>query len=263
MDLRAPISRVDCYEVLGVPPDATPTEIKAAYRKLAQLWHPDRNPDNPAAVEQFKALQEAYAVLSDERKRTLYDIEARTAKSAESARRPDLLEEVVITISSIISELFGAGSPKVRISLETALRGGPVRIKLKDGKTLRLMLPTGLKDGTRIRVPEVSDRAFIIFKVSRHPVFRCKGKHLHMSLAVDALNALLGTCRTIEDPYGDQLTVEIPPNTYAGTRLRLSGRGVRGTGGDMVVTLKIEPLSEANLARLRQVAVQAGLIRPY
>ena len=262
MDLNIPITRLDCYGILGVPPDADQAAIKAAYRKLAQQWHPDRNPDNPAAIEQFKSLQEAYDILSDARKRTLYDFQLRAARPPTTARHPDLLEEVVITISSILSELFGSGSPKVRISLETALRGGPARIKLKDGTTIRLRLPPGLKDGTRIRVPDVSERAYIIFKVSQHPVFKRKGKHLHMSLAVDALGALLGTRRTIEDPYGDQLVVEIPPHTYPGTRLRLTGRGVRGLRGDMIVELKVEPLSEANLAKLRQSAAQAGLIRP-
>ena len=263
MDLRTPISRLDCYAVLGVSSGASLTEIKAAYRTRAQRYHPDRNPDNPAAEEQFKALQEAYDVLSDERKRAIYDLQRQAARPRPPARQSDLLEEVVITISSIFSELFGSGLPKVQIRLETALRGGPVRIKLKDGTSLRLVLPAGLKDGARVRVPEVSERAQIIFKVRPHPVFKRKGKHLHMSLSIDALSALLGTSRMIEDPYGELLVVEIPPHTYPGTRLRLSGRGVRGTGGDLIVVLGIEPLSPSHLAKLRQAAVQAGLIPPH
>lgn len=249
--------------MLGVSAGATLADIKAAYRNLAQQYHPDRNPGNPAAEEKFKALQEAYDVLSDERKRALYDLQVQARRRSSPERSPDLFEEVVITISSILSELFGRGFPKIHISLETALRGGPVLIKLKDGSSLRLVLPAGLKDGTRVPVPEISERAQIIFKVRPHPIFKRKGKHLHMSLAIDALSALLGTSRTIEDPYGQQLFVEIPPHTYPGTRLRLSGRGVRGKGGDMIVSLKVEPLSEANLARLQESAVKAGLVPPY
>ncbi|MDE2833690.1 MAG: DnaJ domain-containing protein [Bacteroidota bacterium] len=263
MDLHTPISRLDCYAVLGVSEGATLTQIKAAYRTRAQQYHPDRNPDNPAAEEQFKALQEAYDVLSDERKRAVYDLQRQASRPPKPVRQSDLLEEVVIRISSIFSELFGTGLPKVQIPLETALRGGPVRIKLKDGTSLRLVLPAGLKDGTHVCVPEVSEHARIIFKVRPHPVFTRKGKHLRMSLSVDALSALLGTSRMIEDPYGELVVIEIPPHTYPGTRLRLSGRGVRGTTGDLIVVLRIEPLSRSRLARLRQAAVQAGLMPPH
>jgi molecular chaperone DnaJ len=62
----------DYYEVLGVPKDATVDQIKAAYRKLALQYHPDRN-KSPGAEEKFKEISEAYAVLSDETKRAQYD----------------------------------------------------------------------------------------------------------------------------------------------------------------------------------------------
>lgn len=63
----------DFYKELGVASDATEKEIKSAYRKLASELHPDKNPDNPAAAERFKAVSEAYSVLSDEAKRKEYD----------------------------------------------------------------------------------------------------------------------------------------------------------------------------------------------
>ena len=64
----------DYYKVLGVQKKATDAEIKRAYRKLAQEYHPDRNPDDPAAEERFKDVSEAYAVLSDASKRRQYDM---------------------------------------------------------------------------------------------------------------------------------------------------------------------------------------------
>ncbi len=63
----------DLYAILGVSKDAEAGEIKKAYRKLAREYHPDRNPDDPAAEARFKEISAAHAVLSDERKRTLYD----------------------------------------------------------------------------------------------------------------------------------------------------------------------------------------------
>ena len=62
----------DHYRSLGVPPTATLTEIKSAYRKRASALHPDRNP-SPQAHEEFQALQEAYEVISDTTKRRAYD----------------------------------------------------------------------------------------------------------------------------------------------------------------------------------------------
>lgn len=64
----------DYYKVLGVPRDATDAQLKKAYRKLALKWHPDKNQDNrKAASEKFKEIGEAYAVLSDKKKRATYD----------------------------------------------------------------------------------------------------------------------------------------------------------------------------------------------
>jgi len=67
------MSKEDFYKVLEVARNASDKEIKKAYRRLAMKYHPDRNSDNPDAEEKFKAIQEAYAILSDEQKRAAYD----------------------------------------------------------------------------------------------------------------------------------------------------------------------------------------------
>lgn len=64
----------DFYEILGVTRDATPEQIKKAYRELALKYHPDRNQGNPAAEERFKLVNEAYSTLSDPDKKTRYDL---------------------------------------------------------------------------------------------------------------------------------------------------------------------------------------------
>ena len=63
----------DFYEVLAIPKDASPEDIKKAYRKLALQFHPDRNPDDPTAESKFKEASEAYSVLSEPEKRAGYD----------------------------------------------------------------------------------------------------------------------------------------------------------------------------------------------
>src|SRR3979490_960891 len=63
----------DCYELLGVPRKATAKEIRTSFRKLARKYHPDLNPGDKSSEEKFKQLQEAYDVLSDSKKRQMYD----------------------------------------------------------------------------------------------------------------------------------------------------------------------------------------------
>src|SRR5215813_1359234 len=67
------MSKRDYYEVLGVEKTATEADIKKAYRRLAMKYHPDRNPNNAEAEEQFKECKEAYEVLADAEKRATYD----------------------------------------------------------------------------------------------------------------------------------------------------------------------------------------------
>lgn len=63
----------DYYSILGCTKSSTPAELKKAYRKLAVKWHPDKNPDNETATQNFQKISEAYNILSDEKKRKLYD----------------------------------------------------------------------------------------------------------------------------------------------------------------------------------------------
>jgi len=80
---------VDYYKVLGVTKTSGEAEIKKAYRKLALKWHPDKNPDNlDEANRRFRELSEAYEVLSDEKKRRIYDQYGKDGLNGDGGRRP-------------------------------------------------------------------------------------------------------------------------------------------------------------------------------
>ncbi|MCW8926649.1 MAG: DnaJ domain-containing protein, partial [Xanthomonadales bacterium] len=81
------MAKRDYYEVLGVPRDVDQAGLKRAYRKLAMKYHPDRNPDDANAQEQFKEAQEAYEILKDPQKRSAYDQYGHAATS-HGARGP-------------------------------------------------------------------------------------------------------------------------------------------------------------------------------
>jgi len=100
----------DYYEVLGVAKDATLDEIKKAYRRLALLHHPDKNPGNKAAEERFKEASNAYEVLSDPEKRTAYDQRGRVGVEDLGFRGFTSTEDIFESFGDIFADLFGAGS---------------------------------------------------------------------------------------------------------------------------------------------------------
>lgn len=82
------MTKRDYYEVLGVGREATPEELKRAYRKLALKYHPDKNPGDKEAEEKFKELGEAYEILSDQQKRATYDRFGHAASGRGAVRGP-------------------------------------------------------------------------------------------------------------------------------------------------------------------------------
>jgi len=95
------LTKIDYYEVLGVPRSADNTQIKKSYRRLARKYHPDVNPDDPKAEDKFKEATEAYEVLSNSEKRNRYDMFGH--KVFGDSYRPDYS-----SVSSIFRE-FGFG----------------------------------------------------------------------------------------------------------------------------------------------------------
>ncbi|MEM9417200.1 MAG: molecular chaperone DnaJ [Bacteroidota bacterium] len=127
----------DYYDILGVARNASPEEIKKAYRKVALKYHPDKNPGDKAAEEKFKQAAEAYEVLSNAEKKQHYDRFGHTGANSSSTRGAGMNME---DIFAQFSDVFGGGSP-----FENFFRQGKSQ-GVRKGKDLRITLKLSLKE---------------------------------------------------------------------------------------------------------------------
>lgn len=102
------MAKRDYYEVLGVGRSATKDDMKKAYRKLAMQYHPDRNPNDKQAEENFKEAAEAYEILSDDNKRARYDRFGHEGVKGSGFGSPGFSD--INDIFSHFSDIFGGGS---------------------------------------------------------------------------------------------------------------------------------------------------------
>ena len=257
------------YAVLQVREDATGAEIKRAYRTLVQAVHPDRNGGGDA--ERFRAIAEAYEVLSDPDRRRRYDAIRRDPLAAHLNPSDTLASTTaprdVATgtgradpFGSLFSGIFPQEAPstpsldyevQVRLSFDQALQGGKTEVRLPSGRLVRLTVPRGVRSQARARIrgygqahperPEHRGDLYVTFRVDQSPRFRREGDHLHITETVTAAEALLGTMRSIQNAYGQTIRVQVPPGTQPGERLRLRGQGVETEdgAGDLFVEIRV------------------------
>jgi len=102
------MAKQDFYDVLGISKSASQAEIKKGYRKMAIKYHPDKNPDDKQAEENFKAVNEAYQVLSDDKKRSIYDQYGKDGLQGMNGSRSS---GGFGDFGSIFEEMFGSSSP--------------------------------------------------------------------------------------------------------------------------------------------------------
>jgi len=263
------MSKPDYYEVLEVSREVTVSELKKAYRKKALELHPDRNPDNPEAEEQFKVCAEAYAVLSDPQKRQLYDRFGHAGLGGGAPGFGDI-GDVFSQFQDIFGDLFGGGGgfgfggfgrrrrdpnaptrgadirTDVSLTLREAAFGATREIDLSHPSPCEACHGTGAENGELESCAGCGGRgqvaraqgAFVM--TTTCPT--CQGRGVRAKAA----------CKECDG--GGQVDVErvvkinVPPGVDTGQSLRLSGRGQDGArggpAGDLYVTVHVEPNEE-------------------
>jgi molecular chaperone DnaJ len=257
------MTKRDYYKILGVSRNASEEEIKKAYRKLALLYHPDRNPGNREAEERFKDASEAYEVLRDPEKRDLYDRFGHEGLRGTGFSGFAGFEDIFSSFGDIFEDMFGfgafsSGRRKTRyepvkgadlrydltISLRDAAFGREENIEVEKYVFCETCRGSGVEPGTQPqncsycggRGQVVRTQGFFtvstacpkcrgVGTIITHPCKKCHGK---------------GKIKTKK-----VLTIKIPPGVESGMRLRLKQEGEEGErggpSGDLYVFITIEP----------------------
>lgn len=252
---------MDYYQVLGVERNASADEIKKAYRKAALQFHPDRNPGDAAAEENFKKAAEAYAVLGDADKRARYD---RFGPDAVRTGAPNFESDVFADFADILGGFFGfgmggfgrggrgGGGPRrgsslqydLEIDLEQAAAGDEIEIDVPRRRGCTVCNGTGSAKADGVRTCHDCGGAGQIhqrhgFLTIARTCTRCGGAG---QVLTDPCEECRGEGRVRERT---RLKVKVPPGVDDGMRLLLRGEGESGLGGgppgDLAVRLQIRP----------------------
>jgi DnaJ-class molecular chaperone len=248
----------DYYEVLGVDRGATEADIKRAFRELARKHHPDVN---PVGGEQFREINEAYAVLSDREQRARYDRWGHPDDGSTG------FSAVVDAAQEMINEVLRRrrGRQKGRdlrytleVTFEEAAFGASKTIQVPDaeGRTrdFTVVVPAGTKDGTakvfrgegeRGKGGAVAGDLHVIIRVAEHATFRREGNDVHSEHTITFAQAALGA--VIDLPTLDgPVKMRVPDGTQPGRVFRIRGRGIpQASGknaprGDHLVHIQVE-----------------------
>jgi len=257
------MAKEDYYELLGVPRNASDSEIKKSFRRLAMKFHPDRNKDNPEAEEKFKRIKEAYEVLSDAKKRSAYDqfghagVDPSMGGTGGYGFGGESFSDI---FSDVFGDIFGAGGGA----------GGRRRGRAQRGADLRYNLDLTLEEAVagaevKIRVPTLvscTECGGSGAKKGSGPVTctTCHGQgSIRMQQGFFAVQQTCPACRgsgqQIKDPCRScqgqgrvqdtkNLSVKIPAGVDVGDRIRLAGEGEAGESGgpagDLYVQINVK-----------------------
>ena len=233
---------MDYYSILGVNKQATPEEIKKAYRKLASQHHPDKGGD----TAKFQEIQTAYDTLSDPQKRQEYD-------------NPHVNQNIHFDFGNSpfadIFAQFGFG-PRGQFHQQQPRRNKDLRVEVPVGlaetlqdqeklisvqmtngerKTVNITIPRGIASGTTMKYPGLGDHMFnnlpqgdllVTIQVLPHPTYIPNGLDLLTDLNINCFDAITGCQKNVVGLDGRVFLVSVPAGTQPNTKLKLTGEGL-------------------------------------
>ena len=253
---------IDYYETLSVSRSVDGGEIKKAYRKLAMKYHPDRNPDDKSAEERFKVCTEAYEVLSDQKKRKIYDTYGYDGLKNSGYSGPSSAEDIFSSFGDVFGDLFGFGGGggrsrerrngpvagndlryDVEVSFMEAVHGVAKEVELTRRDTCWTCEGSGSRPGHKKEIcPSCNGRGQVIrsqgfFQVSS----ACPQCHGDGEIVTHPCNDCNGS-GLVEKTK--KVSLKIPAGVDTGARMRLRGEGEGGrkggAAGDLYVVIHVE-----------------------
>ena len=254
------IAKPDYWSLLGIPPGSSDQDIKRAFRKEARKWHPDLNVNDVHAEERFKLVNEAYAVLSDIRRRTEWEKGQQLDSLTQEIFKDGFpsFEEYIHEILGIESEHeyledevddeeqkeieWPISSPQppppvpisddletiVELSPEQGLYGTTVELEISSGTFVEIETPPFAGDGWRLRLEGVAEGGrdhFVQLRIQTEEGLRVDGLRIFYRLELLPPEAVLGCAVKIPTLDGP-VTLQVPPRSSSGRLLRLRGRGM-------------------------------------
>jgi DnaJ-class molecular chaperone len=249
------------YQTLGVDRNATPDDIKRAYRKLANQHHPDKGGD----TAMFQKIQTAYETLSDPQKKQEYDNPNPFGQGMPggfhfNAGGPfgggfnfNFDPRSGMDINDMFGQFFGQQrqpqkpiyKTTVWVTLEQVLNGDEQILQFRThsgNQTVRIEIPKGVDNGGQMRYDNlVPDATLIIeFRVHQHEKFRREGLDLYSEYEISVLDLIVGTDIEFTALSGNKFTLNVRPKTQPNTKLRIVSQGLQANyqTGDQYVLLK-------------------------
>ena len=260
------------YATLGVAENASPDDIKKAFRSLASKHHPDKGGD----TARFQEIQAAYAVLGDEQKRAQYDAERRGSGGFRFTvnGRPFDGGGVPPGMEDLFAQFGFSGGPfggvrqqqqprrnkdlQVRISillletLDNHTKTISVQTTSGERTTVEVQVPRGVTTGVTVKYPELGDNLFtslqrgdlyVQFEVRAHADFEVVGLDLVTPMTINSLEAMVGCEKTVKCLDGTELTIAIPAGTQPMSKFRIYNQGLwqmnQNTRGNLLVNVHI------------------------
>lgn len=243
---------MDYYSTLGVSRDASPDEIKKAYRKLASKHHPDKGGDNAT----FQNIQVAYDTLSNPQKRQAYDNPQPQGFrfDVNSGNMEDVFGDIFRQFGFNPFHQGGQAQPQrnrdirtnLVISLEETLDDQKKIVNIltasNNRETVEITIPRGVTHGSTIKYPGIGDHSqknlprgdvYVNIHIKDHAEFQPHGLDLFKVVNINSFDAILGCEREVSTLGGRVFNVKIPAGCQPNTKLKIPGEGLYAFRNDI------------------------------